>query len=138
MDEARIGEIPLFALLSRRERGRVARHLRPVVVPAGEHLVDEGESAYEFFVIEDGTAAVISSGKHLTDLGPGDFFGEIGVLHAGERTASVIATSELRVVVMRAEDFVEIERSMPSVAKQVSAAVEERLARDRLFGLERG
>ena len=84
---------------------------------AGGHLLDEGHSAYEFFVIEDGTAAVVSGGKHLRDVGPGDFVGEIALLRGKERTASVIATSAVRAIAMSGQDFKEMTESTPKVAR---------------------
>jgi CRP/FNR family transcriptional regulator, cyclic AMP receptor protein len=136
MDESRLKGIALFAQLSKRERSKLARHLVEVEVPLGEHVVKEGEISHEFFVIEEGTAAVISSGKHLTDLGPGDFLGEIGLVQRSDRTASVIATSPIKAIVMAEEDFLAMSRSIPEVARQIDAAMQERLERDRQFGLD--
>jgi len=138
MDESRLREIPLFAHLSKRQRSRLARHVRAVELGPGDHIVDEGEFAYEFFMIEAGNAAVIARGRHLGDLGPGDFLGEIGLVRKSDRTASVIATTPLRAIVMDAEGFRKMARSMPTAMAQIDAAIEWRLERDKLFGLERG
>jgi CRP-like cAMP-binding protein len=138
VDGARLKPLPLFAWLSDRQRAKVARHCHPVLVPTGEHLLDEGSAAYEFFVIEEGTAAVVSASKHLRDLGPGDFLGEIGLVRDWPRTASIIATSTVKAIVMYAKDFREMKASMPKVARQIDEAIQERLERDLLFGLERG
>jgi len=130
-------DLPLFARLSERQRAKVARHLRAVEVARGEHLVDEGQFSYEFFVIIEGAAAVVSANKHLTDLGPGDFLGEIGLVRGSDRTASVIATTQVKALVMSADDFRGMKRSLPTVAREIDAAIVRRLERDRLFGLER-
>jgi CRP-like cAMP-binding protein len=116
----------------------VAEHCHGVLVEQGQHLLDEGHSAYEFFVIEEGTAAVTSGGKHLRDIGPGDFLGEIALLRGKERTASVIATSTIRAIAMSGQDFREMTEASPKVAQQIEEAIEERLERDRLFGLDDG
>ncbi|MFL5866627.1 MAG: Crp/Fnr family transcriptional regulator, partial [Thermoleophilaceae bacterium] len=84
-----------------------------------------------------GKAAVVSGDKHLRDLGPGDFLGEIAILSQKARTASVIATSNVKAIAMSANDFREMTESIPEVAKQINDAVEDRLERDRLFGLDR-
>jgi CRP-like cAMP-binding protein len=136
VDRDRLKALSLFAVLSDRQRAKVAEHCHAVVVPPGEHLLDEGYSAYEFFVIEEGNAAVVSGGKHLRDLGPGDFLGEIGILSQRQRTASVIATSTVKAIAMSANDFREMTESIPEVAKQINEAAAERLERDRFFGLE--
>jgi CRP-like cAMP-binding protein len=137
MDEARLREIPLFAQLSKRQRGGLAPHTRTLEVGPGYHLVKEGDFAHQFFLIEEGKAAVIASGRHLTDLGRGDFLGEIGLVRQIDRTASVIATTPLRAIVMDEQGFRKMTRSMPNVRRQIEAAIEWRLERDRLFGLER-
>jgi CRP/FNR family cyclic AMP-dependent transcriptional regulator len=137
VDGSRLREIPLFARLSPRQRNQVARHAREVEIARGEHLVDEGESSQEFFVIEEGTAAVVSGGKHVADLGRGDFLGEIGLVRDRDRTASVIATSRVKAIVIPGAEFRDMRRSMPQLAREIDAAIEERLERDRLFGLER-
>jgi CRP-like cAMP-binding protein len=79
----------------------------------------------------------VAGGKHLSDLGPGDFLGEIALVRGSERTASVIATSPIRALIMDQQAFHEMKRALPDVGKQIDAAIEERLERDRLFGLER-
>ena len=136
VDAARLKELPLFAFLSDKEPAKVAAHCHGLLIEQGGHLLDEGQSAYEFFVIEDGTAAVVGGGKHLRDVGPGDFVGEIALLRGKERTASVIATSAVRAIAMSGQDFKEMTESTPKVAREMERAIEERLERDRLFGLD--
>src|ERR687894_2357090 len=100
MDEARLREIPLFAGLGKKERREVAKQADEVDVEPGRHLVREGEFAYEFFAIEEGTAEVRRGDQLLAELGPGDFFGEMGLLEDTRRNATVVATAPLKVVVM--------------------------------------
>ena len=137
MDEARLAAIPLFAGLSARQRRGLCKQVREIEIQPGEHLVDEGELSQQFFVIEQGRAAVIAGGKHVSDLGPGDFVGEIGLVRYPARTASVIATASLRAIVMDEKAFRRMSRQMPDVRARLAAAVEARLQRDREFGLER-
>ncbi|HXF37378.1 MAG TPA: cyclic nucleotide-binding domain-containing protein, partial [Actinomycetota bacterium] len=91
--------------------------------------LDEGRLPHEFFVIEEGTATVTRDGRRLAELGPGDFFGEIAILAEERRTASVVAASPMRLIVMTDRDFLEMAREMPEVAERVRAAVRERLSR---------
>jgi CRP/FNR family cyclic AMP-dependent transcriptional regulator len=129
MDAARLKSIPLFAALSDAEREQVARWTDQVEVDEGKHLVDEGKLAYEFFVIEEGTADVRHGDDVIARLGPGDFFGEIALMEHIRRTASVVATSPMRAVVMFGRDFRAMENEMPAVADRVKRAVEERKGR---------
>jgi CRP-like cAMP-binding protein len=129
MHAARLREIPLFSGLSDRQREQVARWADEVDIKAGKHLVDQGRFAYEFFVIEEGTAEVTHDGDHLTDLGPGDFFGEIGILGDEPRTATVVAISDMTLIVMTDRDFREMTRSMPDVAETIRRTMETRMKR---------
>jgi CRP/FNR family transcriptional regulator, cyclic AMP receptor protein len=126
MDEARLRAIPLFAGLSKKERKSVAQQADEVDVEAGRKLVREGEFAYEFFAIEEGTAEVRRGDQLLGELGPGDFFGEMGLIGNAPRSASVIANSPMTAIVMTGSAFRHIDRELPDVAKQIRKAIEER------------
>jgi CRP/FNR family cyclic AMP-dependent transcriptional regulator len=126
MDESRLRAIPLFAGLKKKERRAVAQQADEVDVEAGCHLVREGEFAYEFFAIEEGTAEVRRGEQYLAELGPGDFFGEMGLIGDAQRNASVKALSPITAIVMTASAFRQIDRDLPEVAKQIRKAIEER------------
>jgi CRP-like cAMP-binding protein len=119
----------LFADLSGEERAEIAASMHDVTVEAGTVLASEGDNAYELFVIEAGEAEVRKGGEHIRMLRTGDFFGEIGMLATGTRTASVTATSPMRLVVMFSREFRQIERRTPTVAKKLREAMRERVAR---------
>ena len=129
MLEDRLAQIPLFASLTKRERAQVARAADEVEVPEGKRLVEQGRFAYEFVAIEEGTAEVVQDGKTIRQLGPGDFFGEIGLLEAERRTASVIATSPMKLIVVFGPQLRSLEREMPQLQEQLRAAIRERLGR---------
>jgi CRP/FNR family cyclic AMP-dependent transcriptional regulator len=126
MDEARIESIPLFSGLNRKERRALAPRADEVELEQGRTLVREGEWAYEFFAIVDGTAEVRRGEQLLAELGPGDFFGEMGLMEDTRRNATVTATAPIKVVVMTAQAFRHTAREMPKVAAKISAAIEER------------
>jgi CRP-like cAMP-binding protein len=96
-------------------------------VPAGYELAKQGQFAHEFFVIEDGAAQVIQDGELLTELGAGDFFGEIGLLETQRRTASVVASTPMDLIVMFQREFKQMEKDMPLVADRVRSAIRARL-----------
>jgi CRP/FNR family cyclic AMP-dependent transcriptional regulator len=126
MDEERLKAIPLFAGLNRRERRALAPRADEVELEQGRVIVREGEWAYEFFAIEEGTAEVRRGEQLLAELGPGDFFGEMGLVGDTRRNANVIASSPLKVVVMTAQAFRQTARELPEVATKIRAAIEER------------
>ena len=129
MDASRLASIPLFAELSERDRADVARFADEVEVSAGKTLAEEGEFAYEFFIIEQGTAEVTKDGRVLATLGPDDFFGEIGLVESERRTATVTATSPMELIVIFGPNFRRLERELPELAKQIRSAIRERLER---------
>jgi CRP/FNR family transcriptional regulator, cyclic AMP receptor protein len=127
MDQRDVASIPLFAGLSKDDQKVIAQYADQVDVKAGTKLAQEGRFAYEFFAIEDGTAEVTREGAVLATLGPGDFFGEIGLLGADRRVASVTATSPMRLVVLTGAQLRAIESRMAPVAQRIRAAMTERL-----------
>jgi len=129
VDAKSLEAIPLFRDLSKKEREQVARWADEVDVPAGFHLLEQGAFPHEFFVVEEGTVAVTKDGAHITDLGPGDFFGEIAILEHDRRTATVVAATQATLIVMLARDFETMAEQLPDVADQVRAAIRERMAR---------
>jgi CRP-like cAMP-binding protein len=126
MDEGRLKAAPLFAGLSRKEIRALAPRADEVDLEEGRTIVREGEWPYEFFAIEEGTAEVRRGDQLLAELGPGDFFGEMGVVSDRRRNATVVATSPVTVIVMTAQAFRQTAREMPEVADKIRAAIEER------------
>jgi CRP-like cAMP-binding protein len=126
VDSAGLQAIPLFADLTDDERARIASALREETAEPGTMLAVQGDNAYQLFVIDSGTADVTQDGEVIRTLGPGDVFGEIGLLATGTRTASVVATSPMRVRAMFIRDFKNIERSMPQLASSLRDAMSER------------
>jgi len=81
-------------------------------------------------VLVDGTATVTKGGKKIADLGAGDWFGEIALITNSPRTATVVATSPVDVLVITDRSFRTVVETMPSIALKVLAGVGERLAKD--------
>ena len=130
MDQRDVAAIPLFAGLSKEDQKVIAQYADDVDVSAGATLAREGRFAYEFFAILDGTAEVTREGTAINTLGPGDFFGEIGLLASERRVASVTATSPMRLVVLTGAQLRAIESRMAPVGERIRAAISERLASD--------
>jgi CRP-like cAMP-binding protein len=126
MDEGRLRSISLFEGLSKRQCRRLAQLADEIDLPEGRDLVREGEFAYELFVIAEGTARVSREGGDVADLGPGDCFGEMGVIGHLRRNASVVSTSPMTAIVMTPQDFRAMSREMPGVASRIQALVAER------------
>jgi CRP/FNR family transcriptional regulator, cyclic AMP receptor protein len=129
LDAEQLKDLPLFAQLDDAERADVAACARELHVEAGTTLTTEGEHAYELFVIESGEAVVRKGGEVIRQLGPGDAFGEIGLLATGTRTASIEAKTSMRLVAIFAREFKQLEARMPRIAEDLRASMRERVAR---------
>lgn len=121
-------DVPLFAGLSRRVRKVVAQHTDEVELPIGSEIVSEGALAYELFVIVDGTAEVSEGGTTIREMGPGEVVGEIGILKTHKRTATVIATTPVKALVMYGPELTALSETMPEVLTELESLIEERLS----------
>jgi CRP/FNR family transcriptional regulator, cyclic AMP receptor protein len=128
MQVAELAKVEFFVGLSKRELEQLAQWTDRVSVSQGHELAREGEFAHEFFLIEDGIADVVQDGDKIATLGPGDFFGEIGLLETERRTASVVAASDMQLIVMFQREFKQMEREMPNVAERIRSAIRARLS----------
>jgi CRP-like cAMP-binding protein len=128
VDPKNLKTVPLFASLGDNELKQLAQQAEDVDIREGKQLITEGRFAYEFFAIQEGTADVVIDGNVVRTLGPGDFFGELALVVTERRTASVVATSPMRLVVLTAGQFHALERAAPGVAAQIRTAIEERRA----------
>ena len=126
MDPGRLKRLPLFEGVSDEELSHISPFVDETSVTAGYRLVNEGDYSYQFMAIEEGTAEVLRGGEHLADLGPGDFFGEMGLLEKDRRNASVVATSDLRAITMTGWDLRRLEKAAPEVAARIQRTLDER------------
>ena len=121
--------IPLFEGITDDQLAAVASRFTEVEVDTGTVLARRGDFGYHYFLVRSGLAVVAVDETLLTTLGPGDSFGEIGVLRRGKRTANVVAVTEMRLATMTIWDFNEITHEVPEVVERARAVAEERLAR---------
>jgi CRP/FNR family transcriptional regulator, cyclic AMP receptor protein len=126
LDASRLRSIPLFEEVGEEELEQIAPFATEVSVEEGRELVREGDFSYEFMAIEDGEAEVTRAGEHVADLGPGDFFGEMGLLERTLRNATVTAKTPMRLVTLTGWDLRRVERAAPEAIKRIRAVLEER------------
>src|SRR5258705_12553980 len=126
MDAQELARIPLFSELSEDDLEAVATYADEVTVSEGKHLVDEGGYAYDLFVIVEGTAQVITGDDVVAELGPGDFFGEAGVLEKQQRNATVVAKTRMRLVKLTGWGLRRIRKQLGPVMDKLEQAIEHR------------
>ncbi len=119
--------VPLFAGLSKKELGQLARASEDLEVLPGKVLCKQGRLGREFFVIVEGEAEVERNGKRLATMKPGDFFGEIALLEQSPRTATVTAKTPLRFFVLTGQAFRHLVDESPSVQRKVLQALAKRV-----------
>ncbi len=126
LDPARIQALPLFASLTSEECVELASRTAGREFEAGQYVMHQGDGGYTFFVIESGTADVFVDDALVRSLGPGDFLGELAILGAGHRTASVIASSPMQLLALFGLEFRQLEKEHPDLAEKVRLATTER------------
>ena len=122
--------VPLFAGCSKSELQKIASLADELDLGEGATLIREGERGREFIVIAEGTVRVTRNGKQIRELGAGDFIGEIALVADVPRTATVTATSPVRLLVVTDRAFRGLLEQMPSLAKKVLQSLGERLHAD--------
>jgi CRP/FNR family transcriptional regulator, cyclic AMP receptor protein len=130
LDASRLKSIPLFEEVGDDELAQIAPFATEVSVEQGRELVREGDFSYEFMAIEEGEAEVSRGGDHVADLGPGDFFGEMGLLEKTLRNATVTAKTPMRVVTLSGWDLKRVERAAPEALERIRSVLEERRQAD--------
>jgi CRP/FNR family transcriptional regulator, cyclic AMP receptor protein len=130
LDAIRLKSIGLFEEVGDEELAEIAPFATEVSVEEGRELVREGDFSYEFMAIEEGEAEVTRGGEHVADLGPGDFFGEMGLLEKTLRNATVTAKTPVRLVTLTGWDLRRVERSAPEAMERLRTVLEERRQAD--------
>lgn len=118
--------IPMFALLAQPTIERLASLATPVAVPASATVFERGDHGDRFYVIESGRALV--GVDPSSELGPGDFFGEIALLRDTPRTATVRAADDLSLFALERDDFLAAVTGHAASHEAAERVVDVRLA----------
>ena len=120
MNAKRLSEFPLFQGLDEVDVTTVAKAAQEVSVQEGAELVREGDFSYDLTIIDDGQAEVVNEGQVVATLGPGDVFGEAGVLGKAQRNATVRATTPMRLVTLTGWDLRRLRGRMPELEARLN------------------
>ena len=126
METSQLKRIPLFADASDEELKRVAAFAESREVTEGTEVISEGGFSRALLAIEEGTAEVTRDGERVAELGPGDIFGEAGMLDDSMRSATVTATSPLKLISMGHFEVKRLRKDAPDVYAKIEQLVEER------------
>lgn len=122
--------VSMFRSLPMTVLEQLAGSLTSAEFQPGQDVCVEGEPGDRFFLIAGGRASVATGGRVIRELGPGDSFGEIALLHEVPRTATVRAESGLLTYALAREDFVYAVTGNPSSAREAESVIERRLEDD--------
>jgi CRP/FNR family transcriptional regulator, cyclic AMP receptor protein len=121
-----VADVPLFAGLSRRHLGKIARIASSKRFAAGGELVRAGEPANAFYVILDGQVRVETPGRGV-ELKSGDFFGEMALIEGQPRSATIVTITEVYVMIISRSKFLKLLESEPKIALAIMATLTRRL-----------
>ncbi len=123
----RLRKIPLFVACSEKQLQFIATRVEELDFKAGKVLCEQGKSGGEFFIVLDGEAEVRRDGKVVDTIKDGDHFGEIALLDDGPRTATVVAKTPLRCLVLSPRQFQDVLHQDAEIAVHILRDVTRRL-----------
>jgi CRP/FNR family transcriptional regulator, cyclic AMP receptor protein len=143
MESSRLAAIPFFADLPEDELAAVASVASEVEIASGQALAAEGRIGHSLFAVESGTADVVIGDATVRTIGAGDVVGEMAVFasppdpfappevaEGGLRTASVVATSPMRLIALFKRDVWALDRRAPVATQRLRVMVDEHRAQD--------
>ena len=126
MDPSQLKRFPLFKDVDEDKLSKIAPFTMLVEFAEGKTIIQEGGYSNDFYAIDEGEVRVERAGEKIAELGPGDVFGEQGLLEKQERSASVVAASSVRALKIEHWELARMRKAMPEVVDQLQKTVEER------------
>lgn len=130
MDATQLKRISIFKDVHDEDLRVITTFATTEEVPEGKVIVRQGDFANHFMAIEEGTARVLKDDVEVGRLGQGDIFGEVGLLEKERRTASVEATSRVRLIKIERWELERLKKKLPHVYEQIQQLSEARRAPD--------
>jgi CRP/FNR family transcriptional regulator/CRP/FNR family cyclic AMP-dependent transcriptional regulator len=121
--------VPLFSGFDEDELGRVVELSKIVELPAGAVITRIGDAGDSFFVIIDGMAGVRTPVGAGSELHPGDFFGEMSLLDGEARSATIEATTDLRLLSVDRSHFWQLLDANPELIRLILTVLSRRVRR---------
>ena len=121
--------VPLFSGLNEDELRRVAELSRIAEAPAGTAITQIGEPGDSFFIIIDGAVAVRTPVGAGSQLQPGDFFGEMSLLDGEPRSATIVATTPVRLLIVDRSHFWRLLDETPDLVRRILTILSRRVRR---------
>jgi len=119
--------IPLFSECSPKELGLVVKNSTERTLKAGTVIMDQGQTGREAYVILSGTATVKRNGKKIGTAKTGAVVGELSLLDNGPRTATVIADSDVTLLVISERGLKNAIENIPAISRKLLKALATRV-----------
>jgi CRP-like cAMP-binding protein len=130
VEPSRVAAFLDFASLPAEELAELAGVMSEIEIEAGARIIALDDYGTAIYFIEDGMAEVLDEGGEATGmLGPGETFGEIGLLLTGQRTATIVARTPMRLLSLSGQDFDRIRTRVPDVERSLRSVGLERASR---------
>ncbi len=123
----RLKEVRIFEECSQRHLRSIARIARVFDAPAGTMRTRADEPGDEFFLILDGTASVDVATEKRGPLRPGAFFGEMSLLDGGPRSATIVAETPVRLLVISRRNFSVLLTDVPGLTQSLLMTLSRRV-----------
>jgi CRP-like cAMP-binding protein len=130
VERSRIASVQVLADLPEAELDELATAMSEVEVEAGTKVVSVDDYGTAIYFIEQGEADVLADGEEAAEaLGPGDTFGEIALLLTGQRSATVVARTPMKLLSLSGQDFQRIRAGAPELERSLRRLGVERAGR---------
>jgi CRP-like cAMP-binding protein len=119
--------VPMFATVSDERVRTLASAFRRQTYPKGEHVIRQGDGITEescFYFVDKGSVEVIIGGGVVQMRNAGSYFGERGLLKDEPRTASVVAATDVQVLIISRAEFEEMIEIDPRISKALAYRIE--------------
>ncbi len=126
-----LGSVPLFSNCTKGELQEIGKVADELILPVGKVLATQGKVGFEMFILLAGTAAVNRDGQRVATVTAGDVVGELAVLSGRPRNATVVADTELRVLVLTHRGLDQLLDDIPGLAKHLLYEVTSRIVEGR-------
>jgi CRP/FNR family transcriptional regulator, cyclic AMP receptor protein len=122
-----LASVPLFSNCTKSQLQEIGKVADELILPVGKLLACQGEVGFEMFILVEGAAAVTRDGEHVATVAAGDVVGELAVLSGHPRNATVVAETELRVLVLTQRGLNQLLDDIPGLAKHMLYEVTARI-----------
>ncbi|SEM62481.1 ATP-binding cassette domain-containing protein [Paenibacillus sp. OV219] len=132
----RLRQIPLFSTLDEGTLGDIQQALVTERVNSGRTIMKQGEEGNRFYILVRGQVEVLQQSegeesRRLAVLEDGDYFGEMALLKAIPRTATIRALTPSTLLTMHRELFQKAIENSPQLKRQLEIGYEERILTHR-------